>query len=533
MTATDRAAASPVARWSWLPWLPGPVALAVAVVGLLLTGFLTWAAYSSDRHARNSLLSLDVGQAASAVSAALPSVEAKLDGALTVAGATNSPATFDRFAQTEVGPPSGFASESLWRRTGSSVAMLTYVGAKPQILAGGEAAKFISGSEPGRAHVTSILAGSPRRLGYSVSSATGDYIVYAENDLPDPTALKVPRSSPFGQLNYAIYIGSRTSDDLLESSVPVPVRGHSAAVTVPFGDSSIIVVAVPRDRLTSEVSADLPWVALFVGLVLSVASAATVEYVSRRRRRAEMLAGEVSRLYAEQRSIAATLQEALLPQQLPSVTGLEVAARYIAGTIGVDVGGDWYDVVPVGPGRVVFVVGDVSGRGVKAAAVMASLRFASRAFALQGSSPGEILDLLRKTLDFGDDRHFATVLCGQLDIPEHRLTLASAGHLPPILAGGGTARALEVAPAPPIGLSVRTGAPMAVLTVPAGSTLLAYTDGLVERRYESLDHSIDRLRAVATGNEAPLDDMLAKIITELTMDEPSDDVALIGLRWRN
>jgi len=239
----------------------------------------------------------------------------------------------------------------------------------------------------------------------------------------------------------------------------------------------------------------------------------------------------VGQLYSEQRSIATTLQHALLPQELPAVPGLEVAARYIPGVAGVDVGGDWYDLIPLDSDRVVFVIGDVSGRGVHAASVMASLRFTSRAYALEGHSPNEVIERLRQALDIGDNGHFATVLCGLVDVPRHEVTLANAGHLPPVVAVGEGAEVVAAPPAPPIGVSADHPAAATIITVDAGSTLVAYTDGLVERRGEGLGDSIERLQKSLAQETTSLEDLLDRAVRDLTFGSPEDDVALIGMRW--
>lgn len=258
-----------------------------------------------------------------------------------------------------------------------------------------------------------------------------------------------------------------------------------------------------------------------------------IEYFFRSHAPSEEPDEGVSRLYAEQRSIAQTLRHALLPQELPTIPGMEIAVRYIPGVSGLDVGGDWYDVVPLGDGQFVFVVGDVSGRGVPAASVMASLRFASRGFALEGHGPAAILEQLAKILDVGREGRFATVLCGLVDVGRHRLNLVNAGHLPPVVCNSAVAEVLPTTLIPPIGVWFPPTVEPTVVTLGPRSTLLAYTDGLIERRGEQLDESIERLRESAVRDSVSLDDLLGGIVTELTIEPPHDDAALIGLRWLN
>lgn len=132
---------------------------------------------------------------------------------------------------------------------------------------------------------------------------------------------------------------------------------------------------------------------------------------------------------------------------------MEIAVRYVAGASGVDIGGDWCDVVQLDDHRFVFIVDDVSGRGVRAAAVMAALQFAGRAYAQEGYSPAMILERLSRSVDIERDDHFATVLCGLADVTARTLVLASAGHLPPPILSGGDARFAAIKSGPPVGLA--------------------------------------------------------------------------------
>ena len=512
-------------------WVLRPVAVAVLVVGLALTGLLAWAATTANRHSQRALLRLDAREAASTLSAALPSVQSKLADALRVATATRSPATFKRFV-AQAGD-SGFTSETLWRRTSGGPQLVAYAGSAPLLRADGLATRFMERVRPSPLlQVTQILPGDPPRFGFAeLPSRTSPYIAYAEAALPPDRKVRLPSSSPFHELNFAVYLGpDQRRAGLIEASASV-LSVPRTVVRVPFGDTQITFVASARAPLTGPVSQALPWIAGGVGALLSLIAAATVEYVSRRRRLAESLNTELTALYAEQRTISETLQDALLPQRLASFPGMEIAARYRPGVHGTDVGGDWYDVVALDRDRFVFVVGDVSGRGVHAATVMASLRFASRAFAVEGHSPGEILSLLDNLLDLQVDGHFATVVCGLVDVPGRTMTLANAGHLPLLLVAGGTAATLSGPVAPPVGLGLPFRPTEEPFTLPDGALLLAYTDGLVERRGEDLDGSIQRLQAAAVVPAADLDGLLSSIISDLTSDAPDDDIALIGLRW--
>jgi serine phosphatase RsbU (regulator of sigma subunit) len=263
-----------------------------------------------------------------------------------------------------------------------------------------------------------------------------------------------------------------------------------------------------------------------------VLSASALEYVMRRRRLAERLAEENERLYVEQRNIAGTLQRALLPE-VPNLAGVEVAARYVPGVAGIDVGGDWYDVIRCDGNRLVFVVGDVSGRGLRAATTMASLRYATRAYVAQGDGPAAVLAKLGQLLDFDEDHQFATVVTGAVDGTERRVTLASAGHLSPLLVTGSDARFLEVPVNTPVGITANGPVRETCFTLPDGATLIGFTDGLVERRGEHLDVSLERLRQAASGVRGPVESLLDHLASVLIPAGAADDVVILGLRWHN
>ena len=185
---------------------------------------------------------------------------------------------------------------------------------------------------------------------------------------------------------------------------------------------------------------------------------------------------------------------ACCPTGCPTWPGLDLAFRYLPGAGGVDIGGDWYDAIPLDDDRLMIVVGDVSGRGLHAGTVMASLRYSIRAFASQGDMPATVLAKLTRLLDVGTDRHFATVLCVVVDIAGHTITVSNAGHPNPILIVGDTVRPVETTVGVPIGVSRDATYETVTEAIPPLATLLAFTDGLFERRGESVDDGFERLR---------------------------------------
>lgn len=532
---------TPAKRRVW--WRPRLLAVVVTVAGLVLSVVLSWLAATANAHENSRLLNLQAREAASSLTASLSPIQSQLGAALTLATTTNSPATFTRFASGRL-KQSGFVSESLWERPHKKHKKLTVVaiaGSMPQLIKEGEARKFLSKLRPSTLlRVNRIVTGSLERIGFA-DYPPGDtrYIAYGEIALPAGKPITYPASSPFADLNFVVYLGRTPSPwlvvatSLSTSMTAAALAGTHATVSVPFGDSVFTIVATPAVPLTGWVSRALPWMAFGIGAAIALSAGVIAEFLGRRRDLAEDMGAELTRLYAEERSVAQSLQHHLLPERLPSVDGMELAARYFAGSEGVDIGGDWYDVVVLDNEHLAFIVGDVSGRGVKAATVMATLRFAARGFALEGHSPSGILGQLAKTLNFATDGHFATVLCGTVDIPRHEVLLANAGHPPPLVRSNGTATVLDVPPTAPIGMARAAPAEYGPWSVPNGGTLIAYTDGLIEQRREDVDEAIERLRKSA-GQDAPtLDGFIDSVVSDLTGGVPEDDVAILALRWMN
>jgi serine phosphatase RsbU (regulator of sigma subunit) len=246
----------------------------------------------------------------------------------------------------------------------------------------------------------------------------------------------------------------------------------------------------------------------------------------------DVVADENRRLYTEQRGIAQTLQHALLPDALPELQGLIAQARYVPAGQGVDVGGDWYDLHPLDSERVLLIIGDVSGHGLGAATTMASLRHAALAYASDGCGPGELLHRLSNFVGAeGAQRHFATVLCALLERGAHRVSVASAGHLPPLVLENGVGRFLEFEVGPPIGVVRRASYGETATQVGPRATFLAYTDGLVERRGEVLDIGLERLRDAALREKLPIEELLTRLTEELSSKQ--DDTAIVGVEWQS
>jgi anti-anti-sigma factor len=249
----------------------------------------------------------------------------------------------------------------------------------------------------------------------------------------------------------------------------------------------------------------------------------------RARSELEAVAAERAGLYLQEHEIAETLQRSLLPERLPELRGLALAARYLPGSAGIDVGGDWYDVFPMPTGRIGLVVGDVIGRGLKAAAAMGQLRIALRAYALDADDPAEVLARLSGLLADLRDVEMATVFFGIVDYGHHSFRFASAGHPAPLLVKpDGEAVFLEGGRRPPLGVQMK-GEAAATAALEPGSTLLLYSDGLIESRDRSIDDGMTALRKLTAHSNLDVEELCDLVIDNLATGS-SDDVALLALR---
>jgi PAS domain S-box-containing protein len=236
-------------------------------------------------------------------------------------------------------------------------------------------------------------------------------------------------------------------------------------------------------------------------------------------------------VYQREHKIAETLQRSLLPERLPQIDGVELAARYLPGARGAAIGGDWYDVLERPDGRVALVVGDVVGHGLRAAATMGQLRNAFRAYGLVESSPSEVVARINRLVMSGVEDVMATVLYLVLDRETGELAFSAAGHPPPLVLAPDGPHFLEGGRSVPIGASDPAVFREASAVLAPGSSLLLYTDGLVERRDEPLDKRLDKLAAVAGGAGEGLDVLCERVIKSVLEEgEPGDDVALLAVR---
>ncbi|MEU0284067.1 SpoIIE family protein phosphatase [Streptomyces sp. NPDC052492] len=250
--------------------------------------------------------------------------------------------------------------------------------------------------------------------------------------------------------------------------------------------------------------------------------------------------------YEQEMDLAQGLQQAMLPRTIPSVHGADLAVRYRAasfgGSFGRDIGGDWYDLIPLpggnptGGGRVGAVIGDVQGHDTHAAAVMGQLRIVLRAYAAEGHPPATVMARASVFLHELDTDRSATCLYAEVDLSTGVLQVVRAGHLDPMVRrADGTCRRVSVPGGLPLGLSAEFGGldyPVGTIELEPGDTLVLCTDGLVEQPGADLDDGVETLAALIAVGPDDVRDLADRLIDVAEERRGDDDVALLLLRRR-
>jgi PAS domain S-box-containing protein len=236
--------------------------------------------------------------------------------------------------------------------------------------------------------------------------------------------------------------------------------------------------------------------------------------------------------FAREHAIAETLQRALLPDALPRIPGLDLAVRYLPATEGATVGGDWYDAFPLADGRVGLVIGDVSGHNIASASTMGQLRSLLRAYAIDNPSPGRVLQLTNAAVAQLLPDELATVVYGVLDPATGDLAYANAGHPPPIVAtSAGQAEYLDDAVGTMLGACATAVFTTGYRRLPAGASLLCYTDGLIEHRRHDIDEGLTALsETLQRSRSSSAEQMCAAVQAALVGAARQDDICLLTAR---
>ncbi|MEU9609558.1 SpoIIE family protein phosphatase [Streptomyces sp. NPDC048057] len=241
-------------------------------------------------------------------------------------------------------------------------------------------------------------------------------------------------------------------------------------------------------------------------------------------------------LYDQEHDLAEGLQQAMLPRRIPDVPGAQIAVRYRSARIGRDIGGDWYDVIPLPGGRVGAVIGDVQGHDTDAAAVMGQLRIVLRAYAAEGHAPATVMARASAFLHELDTDRFATCLYAEADLSSGVVQVVRAGHVDPLLRDtDGSCRRIPVDGGMPLGLSAEFGRldyPVTTVELDPGQALLLYTDGLVELPGADLDDGMQQLTALVRNGPRDIQELADRLCEVVDERGGDDDVALLLLRRR-
>ncbi len=319
-------------------------------------------------------------------------------------------------------------------------------------------------------------------------------------DLAPPDLLQEVAAAPEGVVHPP---GSAVLDVLLPAGSRSGAAGWHTLLVRPQTSGPPICLAVQMPSLRDEL----------VGLLAQLGNAAA-------------LAADARRLYAEEHSLALTLQRSFLPDRPPERPGFDTAVRYVPAVDNAEIGGDFYEIVELADNQLLIAIGDVAGHSIHAATVMVELRHALRAYAIEGHGPSAILDRLDELVRHYHPMEFATLCVMLLDIDGNELRIANGGHLPPLLVEDGTGRYLDVS-GPMLGLG-RSHPAASLCRLPASWTIVLVTDGLIELPGVDLDDALEELRVVA-GTDLSSEDLCGKLLAHFR-GAGRDDVALLVIR---
>src|SRR3954471_7169040 len=511
--------------------------LIALVLALAVTGAVTWAVHLAVRDQEHRLLKERTAEVGLVFHSAVAAIGPTLNEQGTVLRVTHdSVAAYQEAADAAVKITPG-QNTFAWLRPQSSGAGFFVVAASGNGLHAGdvitdERVQTLHTAMGAAVVVPTRVIGSARLLGFALGSpaAPAGTVLYRESALGPVAPPRQAGTAPFSELDVVLYAtsGVDPTQVLVSTTKRFPLRGQTRSLPIEVGSANWLMSVRARTPLVGRLTSDAPWLALGVGVIGALLIAAVVE-VSARRRNAAIA------LYEAEHQVAETLQRSLLPQ-LPSMPGLELAARYLASGAGQQVGGDWFDVFPITGGRVGLVVGDVIGHDLNAASEMSQIRSALRAYAVDGDAPAQVITRLDRLVDALRLTQLVTVFYGVLDVPDdtgHRtLRYTNAGHLPPMLrradgrvdmvAGGGSAV---------LGAPIPIEHTESELTVGPGDLLVMFTDGLVEVPGGSLDDGLAELAdtvAAHAGQDAEA--MCEHVLAGVSGRTLRDDIALLAVR---
>jgi serine phosphatase RsbU (regulator of sigma subunit) len=511
-----------------------PVGVLVALVLLSVGVSLLTRAVESDQD--NRLLVQRANEVSLVLGTSISSLESTLTGLGHVARDGGTTLFIKEAADDVLAGPGNLTFALLRRSHGSYVAAVEAGhGMSVGEIAPGPVATVLAAAQKGEDLVATPVLGSgaSRMLGFALGgpSVPPGMVLYRQSALGQVKAPREAGTAPFDELNVVLYDASRPvqAQVVATTTKHLPLTGRVRSLVFAVGASRWLLAVSSAQPLVGTVAAWAPWIALAVGLAASALIAATLEQAVRRRNAAVDL-------YRSEHRVAETLQHTLLPT-LAAVPGLDIASRYVAASDSQQVGGDWFDVFDLGERRTAVVIGDVMGHDIEAAAAMAQIRAALRAYALENDEPAQVLERLAHLVDAFDVTGLVTVIYGVLGPPDsdgaRQFRWANAGHLPPLIrVAEGQVHELGDGRSGVIGAPATEPRDQGQVHLSRGSSLVLYTDGLVERPGTALTDSIVGLRSsiehLPSGTTA--DELCEAVLVAKALDQTRDDIAIVVIR---
>lgn len=510
------------------------------LVALLVTAGATWAANATERDQENRLLKERTAEVALVFNQAVQVIAPALDELGAVVKATHgstSAFTTTASAAVDAGTAQGAKLSFAWLRPNPGGGYVIVAAAGSGLRTGAvitdERVRTLDASLHADGLMPTPVIGPSRLLGFALGppAAPPGTVLYREQALgPVAATPRQPSPSPFSELDVALYATTTPSNHtvLTTTTTDLPLRGGVRTSFVPVGPVNWLLVVKARAPLVGTLTSYAPWLTLAAGLLGTLLVGLVVEMTGRRR-------DAVLTLYRAEHQVAETLQRSLLPQ-LPDLPGLELAARYLASGAGQQVGGDWFDVFPVAGDRVGLVVGDVIGHDVTAAGAMAQIRSLLRGFAVDGDPPAEVISRLDRVVNTLQLTQLVTVFYGLLDPPgpdgARTITYSNAGHVPPVLRhADGAVEAFTGGDSVVIGAPIDIEHAQSEKRLEKGSTLVLFTDGLVEQPGGSITDRLNELeRTVERRGDVGAEQMCDGLLDSTSLRSLRDDIALLVVR---
>jgi hypothetical protein len=515
------------------------VSVLALVVALLGTAVAVWLATLVVDDQQDRLLTERTDEVALVFTSAVAAIPAQLSAQGGILRATNgSRPAYERAATADLDavPNPRTKQTFAWLRRLPDGTYEVLAAAGPQLSEGDVVTdpatrRALDRAMSAKGMVATPVHGADRRLGFALGppAAPAGTVLLRESALGPVQPPRAASTAPFSELEVALYASPtvRPGQVLVSTTTDLPMAGDFRSKTLAAGASTWVLVVKARGPLVGRLADAAPMAILVLGVLGSLLIVAVIESAARRRDAALAL-------YAGEHQLAETLQRSLLPQ-LPELPGLDLAARYLAGGSGQMVGGDWFDVFPVRGDRVGIAVGDVIGHDLEAASAMAQIRATLRAYAVDGDPPVTVITRLDHLVDTFALTQLVTVMYGVLEPPaadgSRLLRWTNAGHLPPLLRHpSGRVEPLAGGESVVIGAPIAPAHGQAERVVRPGSTLVLFTDGLVERPGGSLDDTMQQLcdSVAAAGGDA--DALCEHVLGELSVPLLRDDVALLAVR---